>query len=122
VWEWASAPAAWEWAVVSVWEWALAPAASGLERCLVEFERMDIPSGQATTLTMLARAYDGSHRYVLTFPKGLTPPVQGFWSITMYDDKYFFVDNPMECPPFHRTRRLLGLSSDELPWGAHLER
>ncbi|GIJ62691.1 SARP family transcriptional regulator [Virgisporangium aurantiacum] len=35
-----------------------ASAATGLERCLVEFERMDIPSGQATTLTMLARAYD----------------------------------------------------------------
>jgi tetratricopeptide (TPR) repeat protein len=35
-----------------------ASAASGLERCLAEFERMDIPSGQATTLTMLARAYD----------------------------------------------------------------
>jgi tetratricopeptide (TPR) repeat protein len=33
-------------------------AAIGLERCLAEFERMDIPSGQATTLTMLARAYD----------------------------------------------------------------
>jgi DNA-binding SARP family transcriptional activator/tetratricopeptide (TPR) repeat protein len=33
-------------------------AAVGLERCLLEFERMDIPSGQATTLTMLARAYD----------------------------------------------------------------
>jgi DNA-binding SARP family transcriptional activator/tetratricopeptide (TPR) repeat protein len=35
-----------------------ASAASGLERCLAEFERMDIPSGQVTTLTMLARAYD----------------------------------------------------------------
>lgn len=35
-----------------------ASAASGLERCLAEFEQMDIPSGQATTLTMLARAYD----------------------------------------------------------------
>ena len=30
--------------------------------------------------------------------------------------------NTVECPPFHRTRRLLGLSSDELPWGAHPER
>ena len=27
----------------------------------------------------------------------------------------------VELPPFHRTRRLLGLSSDELPWGAHSE-
>jgi hypothetical protein len=28
----------------------------------------------------------------------------------------------LECPLFHRTRWLLGLSSDELPWGAHPER
>jgi tetratricopeptide (TPR) repeat protein len=35
-----------------------AAAAVALERCLVAFEQMDIPSGQATTLTMLARAYD----------------------------------------------------------------
>jgi hypothetical protein len=25
-------------------------------------------------------------------------------------------------PPFRRTSRLLGLSADELPWGAHPER
>ena len=29
---------------------------------------------------------------------------------------------PVECPPFRRTPRLLGLSSDELPGGAHPER
>ncbi|MNL35897.1 hypothetical protein D3C87_1579560 [compost metagenome] len=23
------------------------------------------------------------------------PPVRGFWSITMYDENYFFVDNPL---------------------------
>ena len=26
----------------------------------------------------------GTNKYTLTFPKGLTPPVDGFWSITMY--------------------------------------
>ncbi len=44
---------------------------------------------------LLARKYDGRENYVLTFPKGLTPPVQGFWSITMYDKDYFFVANPL---------------------------
>ena len=29
------------------------------------------------------------------FAKGQTPPADGFWSLTMYDDKYFFVDNPL---------------------------
>lgn len=39
--------------------------------------------------------YDGSKKYVIRFPKGLTPPVKGFWSITMYDDKFFFVPNAL---------------------------
>jgi len=39
--------------------------------------------------------YDGAHRYVMHFPKGRTPPVQGFWSLTMYDEQYFFVANPL---------------------------
>jgi hypothetical protein len=32
---------------------------------------------------------------VVHFKKGQTPPVQGFWSITMYDSKFFFVANPI---------------------------
>ena len=44
---------------------------------------------------LFARAYHGANKYVVTFPKGQLPPVRGFWSITMYDDKYFFVDNPL---------------------------
>ena len=39
--------------------------------------------------------YDGAHRYVMHFPKGRTPPVKGFWSLTMYDADYFFVANPL---------------------------
>lgn len=40
-------------------------------------------------------AYDGAHKYVVHFPKEQTPPVRGFWSITMYDANYFFVTNPI---------------------------
>ena len=40
-------------------------------------------------------AYDGSNKYVIRFDKGQAPPVEGFWSITMYDSKYFFVANPI---------------------------
>ncbi len=39
--------------------------------------------------------YDGSKNYVVHFPKGELPPVQGFWSITMYDAEFFFVQNPL---------------------------
>jgi hypothetical protein len=42
------------------------------------------------------RDYDGANKYVLRFEKGLTPPVEGFWSITMYDPHFFFVANPID--------------------------
>ena len=29
------------------------------------------------------------------FDKGQTPPVDGFWSLTMYNAEYFFVDNKL---------------------------
>ncbi len=41
------------------------------------------------------KPYDGANRYTLTFPKGQLPPVDGFWSLTMYNGEYFFVDNPL---------------------------
>ena len=41
------------------------------------------------------KAYDGANKYVMRFPKGQLPPARGFWSLTMYDDKYFFVNNPI---------------------------
>ncbi len=36
-----------------------------------------------------------SKKYVMHFDKGQMPPVDGFWSITMYDASYFFVPNPL---------------------------
>lgn len=41
------------------------------------------------------KPYSGTNKYVLHFPKGETPPVDAFWSITMYNGDYFFVDNPL---------------------------
>ena len=41
------------------------------------------------------KPYDGSGKYTLTFAKGELPPVDGFWSLTMYDAEYFFADNPL---------------------------
>jgi hypothetical protein len=39
--------------------------------------------------------YNGVNKYVMHFPKGQFPPVDGFWSLTMYDPDYFFVPNPL---------------------------
>lgn len=41
------------------------------------------------------QAYNGANKYVMRFPKGQLPPVEGFWSLTMYDGEYFFVPNPI---------------------------
>ena len=41
------------------------------------------------------RDYDGANKYIMHFAKGQLPPVQGFWSLTMYDAKFFFVANPL---------------------------
>jgi hypothetical protein len=37
--------------------------------------------------------YDGAHKYVLHFAKGQTPPVRGFWSLTLYNDQLSFAAN-----------------------------
>ena len=35
------------------------------------------------------------HNYVMHIDKGQMPPVNGFWSLTMYDASYFFVPNAL---------------------------
>lgn len=44
---------------------------------------------------IIGRDYLGTEKYVMTFRKGQTPPVEGFWSLTMYDENFFFVANPI---------------------------
>jgi len=41
------------------------------------------------------KPYDGANKYYLHFDKGQMPPVDGFWSLTMYNAEYFFVANPL---------------------------
>ena len=41
------------------------------------------------------KPYDGANKYVIHFDKGQMPPVDGFWSLTMYDADYFFVPNKL---------------------------
>ena len=46
-----------------------------------------------TYLDAEGKALNGANRYTLHFDKGLAPPVNAFWSVTMYDAQSFFVDN-----------------------------
>jgi hypothetical protein len=43
----------------------------------------------------IVEKYNGANKYVLHFDKGQMPPVDGFWSVTMYNAQYFFVANPI---------------------------
>ncbi|MDR7039277.1 hypothetical protein J2X36_004051, partial [Methylobacterium sp. BE186] len=48
-----------------------------------------------TTVDAAGRRLTGASTYVMRFPPGELPPVNGFWSLTMYDADYFFVANPL---------------------------
>ncbi len=39
--------------------------------------------------------YNGANKYVMRFAKGQLPPAIGFWSLTMYNSEYYFVNNPL---------------------------
>ena len=49
----------------------------------------------ATFTDIEGRPLNGTNTYVIHFNAGKTPPVKAFWSITMYNDKSLFVDNPI---------------------------
>lgn len=61
------------------------------------------------------RPLSGTHRYVMRFDKGATPPVDAFWSLSMYevmpDARSFFTENPLN-------RFALGDRSRHLRYGA----
>ncbi|HMD21963.1 MAG TPA: DUF1254 domain-containing protein [Alloacidobacterium sp.] len=50
-----------------------------------------------TRVTANGETLDGSkHNYTITFAKGSLPPVNAFWSVTMYDGKtQFLIENPI---------------------------
>jgi hypothetical protein len=50
---------------------------------------------------------NGASRYTVTFPKGCTPPVNGFWSLTLYNEHHFFSPNALK-------RYSLGTKNKEL--------
>lgn len=48
-----------------------------------------------TTVDKAGKKLNGTKHYVMHFAKGQMPPVKGFWSLTMYNDNYFFIENPL---------------------------
>jgi hypothetical protein len=41
------------------------------------------------------QSLDGSNLYEVTFPAGQEPPVDGFWSLTLYNEHHFFHPNAL---------------------------
>ena len=41
------------------------------------------------------KSFSGNRSYQIHFNPGQTPPVDAFWSFTMYDNKSLLVDNPI---------------------------
>jgi hypothetical protein len=39
---------------------------------------------------------NGPNSYTITFAAGKLPPVQGFWSLTLYNEHHFFHPNPLK--------------------------
>jgi len=54
---------------------------------------------------------DGGNRYTITFAKDQTPPVHGFWSLTLYNQHHFFSPNDLK-------RYSLGTKNKDLKLGA----
>jgi hypothetical protein len=54
---------------------------------------------------------NSANRYTVTFAKGATPPVNGFWSLSIYNEHHFFVANSIN-------RFSLGTKNKGLKYGA----
>jgi hypothetical protein len=54
-----------------------------------------------------AQPLDGSKAYAVTFAAGQEPPVNGFWSLTLYNKEHFFSPNALN-------RYSLGTKNDDL--------
>lgn len=54
---------------------------------------------------------NGSNSYTVTFAKGQTPPVNGFWSLTLYNQHHFFEPNEIK-------RYSLGTKNKSLKYNA----
>lgn len=55
---------------------------------------------------------NGSNSYKVTFGRGETPPVDGFWSLTVYDAEHFFAPNALARYSLGTKNRALKYDAD----------
>jgi hypothetical protein len=55
---------------------------------------------------------NGAKKYTVTFAKGQTPPVNGFWSLTLYNAQHLFSANPLNRYSLGTKNKSLKLNDD----------
>jgi hypothetical protein len=60
---------------------------AALDRAVIRGQQQDAFEG---------RQLEGKYSYSVTFAKGQEPPVKGFWSLTVYNDKHVFHPNALK--------------------------
>ena len=55
---------------------------------------------------------NGENRYTMTFAKDQTPPVYGFWSLTLYNEHHFFQPNPIKRYSLGTKNKTLKVAGD----------
>ncbi|RFM27356.1 DUF1254 domain-containing protein [Deminuibacter soli] len=55
---------------------------------------------------------NGANNYTVTFAKDQLPPVNGFWSLTLYDEYHFFVPNDIKRYSLGTKNKTLQLNPD----------
>lgn len=55
---------------------------------------------------------NGANRYTVTFAKDQTPPVNGFWSLTLYNEHHFFAPNEIKRYSLGTKNKALKTSPD----------
>ena len=90
-------------AAVNGWRYSAKPGVYGtayLQRALVAAillgaNRPEDAIYQISQADKDGKLYNGANNYVMHFDKGQMPPVNAFWSLTMYDGEFFFLPNPL---------------------------
>lgn len=55
---------------------------------------------------------NGANQYTVTFPAGELPPVNGFWSLTLYNEQHFFHPNEIDRYSLGTKNRTLETNED----------
>jgi hypothetical protein len=63
-------------------------------------------------LDLTGARLNGANRYTMTFPKDQTPSVDGFWSLTLYNEHHFFAPNDLKRYSLGTKNRTLELNAD----------